>query len=239
MGLLGRLGPLGPLAAFAVVAPPVSGVLLLGTMHKVGPWLRDHQDFGLPLYIAAFAVLGGLALLPTYAQSLLGGWAFGLPAGLAAVLTGFVGAALVSYAITGRVSGDRLERVLADNSRWDGVYRLLLRSTFWRALALITLLRLPPNAPFAATNVALSAMRAPVLPFALGTLAGLAPRAAVVVYAGAGLAVLDFDNRSQTTWFVVGLGVTILVVALLGLLATRALERVDAGLASGAPGRSS
>jgi hypothetical protein len=58
---------------------------------------------GVVLYLAAFAVLGGLALLPTYAQSLLGGWAFGFAGGLPVVLAGFAGAALVNYAIAARV----------------------------------------------------------------------------------------------------------------------------------------
>ena len=35
-----RIGALGPLAALSVAMPPLSGVLLLGTLHKVGPWLR-------------------------------------------------------------------------------------------------------------------------------------------------------------------------------------------------------
>jgi uncharacterized membrane protein YdjX (TVP38/TMEM64 family) len=230
MRWIGKLGPLGPLAVFAIVVPPVSGVLLLGTMHRLGPWLREHQTPGLLLYLTAFTVLGGLALLPTYAQSLLGGWAFGFAAGLPAVLSGFAGAALVSYAIASRVSGDRLEKLLAENPRWDGVYRILLHSNFWRALAILTLVRLPPSAPFAATHVALSAMRAPVVPFVLGTIFGIAPRATAVVYAGAGLSMLDLSNRGQTGWFALGLVSTVLVVAALGWWANRTLKRVDAQL---------
>lgn len=232
MQLLRRLGPLGPLAFLSVVVPPVSGILLLGTMHRVGPWLREHDTAGVLVYLAAFTVLGGLALLPTYAQSLLGGWAFGFAVGLPTVLAGFAGAALVNYAIASRVSGDRLERLLAENPRWDGVYRILLRSHFRQALVVLTLVRLPPNAPFAATNVALSAMRAPLVPFTLGTIAGIAPRAAAVVYAGAGLAVLDLHNRVKTGWFAAGVFITLAVVATLGWLANRALKRVDATLAA-------
>jgi predicted DCC family thiol-disulfide oxidoreductase YuxK/uncharacterized membrane protein YdjX (TVP38/TMEM64 family) len=235
MRWLGRLGPLGPLAAFAIVVPPISGLLLLGTLHRVGPWLREHQELGVLLYLAAFTVLGGLALLPTYAQSLLGGWAFGFGAGLAAVLSGFVGAALFNYALAGRLSGDRLEAMLAESPRWDAVYRVLLRSSFWRALTILTLVRLPPNAPFAATNVALAAIRAPVVPFAIGTLAGLAPRATAVVYAGAGLSTLDFENPARAGWFLGGFAITVGVVVVLGLVARHALQRVDAQLASERP----
>lgn len=57
-----------------------------------------------------------------HAESLLGGWAFGLSFGLAAALTGFVGAALVNYAIAWRVSGDRLEKLLAQHTKWNAVH---------------------------------------------------------------------------------------------------------------------
>jgi uncharacterized membrane protein YdjX (TVP38/TMEM64 family) len=227
MPWIARLGPVGPLAALALVAPPISGLLLLGTMHELGPWLREHQAFGLVMYLTAFAVLGGLALLPTYAQSVLGGWAFGFGPGLAAVLAGFAGAALVGYAIAARVSGDRLEQILAETPRWHGVYRVLLRRSFWRALTILTLVRLPPSSPFAATNVALSAMRAPIVPFVLGTVLGLAPRASAVVYAGASLSTLDLANRPQAGRLLTGLAITVLVAAALGWMATRALRRVD------------
>ncbi len=228
MDWLRKLGPLGPLAVLAVAMPPLSGILLIGTLYKVGPWLRAHGDVGMLLYVGAFTVLGGLALLPTYAQSLLGGWAFGFGAGLAATLAGFVGAALVSYAISRRLSGDRLEKLLEQSTRWNAVYRALLHSGFARAVFIITLLRLPPNSPFAATNLAMAAIRVPLGPFALGTLFGLAPRTAAVVFVGAGLSQLDLSNRHQTGMFAAGAVVTIAVVVILGWMANRALRRVEA-----------
>ncbi len=229
-----KVGPLGPLAAFAVVMPPVSGMLLLGTLHEVGPWLRDHGGAGLAIYVVGFTVLGGLALLPTYAQSMLGGWAFGVGAGAAAALVGFVGAALVSYGLARRVSGDRVERLLVEHAKWHAVYAALLRSGFWKATLIITLLRLPPNAPFAASNLAMAALAVPVGPFTLGTLAGLAPRTTAVAALGAGLSQLDLADRTQTAWFAAGLAVTVAVLAVLGWLANRALREVEAGLGVGA-----
>lgn len=228
MDWIRKLGPLGPLAVLSMAMPPISGVVLIGTLHQVGPWLRAHDEIGLVLYVAAFTLLGGMALLPTYAQSLLGGWAFGLGLGMAAALTGFVGAALVSYAITWRWSGDRLERLLAQHTKWNAVSRALLRSGFARATCIVTLVRLPPNAPFAATNLALAAIKVPLGPYALGTLLGLAPRTAAVVFVGAGLAQLDVANRQQTGLFAAGAVVTIAAVATLGWMARRALQRVEA-----------
>lgn len=225
-----RIGPLGPLAAFAVFMPPVSGMLLLGTLHEVGPWLREHGAAGLVLYVAGFTVLGGLALLPTYAQSLLGGWAFGVWLGAAGALTGFVGAALVSYVISRRLSGDHLERLLAQHTKWNAVYAALLRSGFGKAVFIITLLRLPPNAPFAATNLAMAALAVPVVPFTLGTLFGLAPRTTAVAAIGAGLSRLDLADRTQTAWMLGGVALTLVVLAVIGWMANRALRDVETSL---------
>lgn len=225
-----KIGPLGPLAAFAVFMPPVSGMVLLGTLHEVGPWLREHGAAGLVLYVVGFTVLGGMALLPTYAQSLLGGWAFGVVAGAAAALAGFVGASLVSYGLSRRLSGDRLERLLAEHTRWNAVYAALLRSGFWKAVLIITLLRLPPNPPFAASNLAMAALAVPLVPFTLGTLAGLAPRTTAVAAMGAGLSRLDLANRTQAAWLVAGLVVTVVVLVVIGWMANRALREVERSL---------
>lgn len=221
-----KIGPLGPLAVLSLSVPPLSGVLLLGTMNRLGPWLREAQEPGLLLYVAAFTLLGGFGLLPTYAQSMLGGWAFGVWVGFPAALGGFLGAALVGYALSRRISGCRLEALLAEHTTLNAVYAALLRSGFLNAWLIVTLLRLPPNTPFAASNVAMAALRVPVGPFALGTMCGMAPRTFAVVYAGAGLATLDLANREQTGWFAAGLAATVLAVVVIGWMARRALRKV-------------
>lgn len=221
------LGPVGSLATLAVAVPPVSGVLLLGTLNHVGPWLREQQEIGLVLYVLAFTLLGGLALLPTYAQSVLGGWAFGFWAGLPIVLTGFLGAALVGYGVASRVAGRRVEQIVSEHARWRVVHEALLRGRFWKTTCVTTLLRLPPNAPFAATNVAMAALGVPIVPYAIGTLLGLAPRVGAVVYAAAGLAVLDLRDRQQVGSFAVSLTITLAVVATLSAMAALALRRLE------------
>ena len=69
-----RLGRLGPTAAATAFLPPIGFLILLGTMNQSAPWLQSHGALGVVLFVAAFSVLGGLALLPTYAPSVLGGW---------------------------------------------------------------------------------------------------------------------------------------------------------------------
>jgi uncharacterized membrane protein YdjX (TVP38/TMEM64 family) len=232
---LRKIGPLGPLAALSVVMPPLSGLVLLGTLHQVAPWLAAQQEAGFVVYVLAFTLLGGLALLPTYAQTVLGGWAFGMPAGWLAAQSGFVGAALVGYVISRRVSGDRLEQLLAQHTTWNAVYAALLRSGFWRAVVIVALLRLPPNAPFAASNVALAALGVPLAPYTLGTLLGLAPRTFAIVLLGAGLARLDLASPASAAWLLGGLAVTVAALATLGWLANRALRKIEAASAAGKP----
>lgn len=228
MSWLRKIGALGPLAALSVAMPPLSGLLLLGTLHKVGPWLRAHDEVGLVIYVTAFAALGGLALLPTYAPSLLGGWAFGGVLGVFAALSGFLGAALVGYAVARRVSGDHVDALLSQHTKWNAVNDALVRSGFWKALLIVTLLRLPPNAPFAATNVTMAALRVPLGPYLLGTLAGLAPRTSAVVLLGASLSTLDFSSPRQAGWFATGVGVTFLALGVIGWMARRALVDLEA-----------
>jgi uncharacterized membrane protein YdjX (TVP38/TMEM64 family) len=134
----------------------------------------------------------------------------------------------VGYVVARRLSGDRAERLLAQHRKWDAVYAALMRSGFWRALAIVTLLRLPPNSPFAASNLTMAALRVPLIPYLLGTAIGLAPRTSAVVYAGAGLSSLDFADRQQTGWFFGGLALTFLALGGIGWMANRALRRVEA-----------
>ena len=64
--VLRRLGPVGPLALIAASLPAIGGFVLLGTLTWFAPWLRSHGELGIVLYILGFAVLAGLAVLPTY-----------------------------------------------------------------------------------------------------------------------------------------------------------------------------
>ena len=228
MHWLRELGALGPLAAVSVVVPPIAGLLVLGTLTTVGPWLREHQAAGLAVYVGGFVLLGSFGLLPTYAQSVLGGWAFGFASGTAAALVGFTGAAALAYAVARVAAGNRIVDLVAGHARWHGVYRALLHSEFWRALLIITLLRVPPNAPYAATNLTLGALAVPFTPYVLGTLIGLAPRTAAIVYAASELSTLDFSDQRQRGMFLASLVVTVGVLAALGWMATQALRRVEA-----------
>src|SRR5690242_9471528 len=71
--ILHRLGPAGPLAVLAASMPAIGGFLMLGSIKWFAPWLRTHQLSGILICIFVYAVLGGFALLPSYAHSVLCG----------------------------------------------------------------------------------------------------------------------------------------------------------------------
>jgi uncharacterized membrane protein YdjX (TVP38/TMEM64 family) len=225
-----RLGPAGPLAVVAASAPAIPGFALLGSMYWIAPWLREHPIQGLSVYILGYAVLGGLALMPTYAHSVLGGWAFGstlgLPVALAAAMTAFGAAASLAYAIGRLASGDRVVQLLEEHAKTRAVYHALLQSGFWKSLMIVTLIRIPPNSPFAITNLALSAARVHPIAYLLGTLAGMTPRTGIAIFIGAGLSQLTFDNPHRISLYIGGLAATLIVLAILGYLGNRAIAQV-------------
>lgn len=224
---LRRVGPAGPLAIVAGTLPALGGFLLLGLLGVVGPWLAAHDGAGVAVYIAGFSVAAGLAVLPTYAQAVLGGWSFGLAGGTAAALAGFGGAALIGYAVARRASGDRVVALIESNPKWDAVYRALIRGGFWKTLLIVILVRVP-SSPFALTNLVMAATRVPLPTYILGTLLGMAPRTIAAVFIGAHMAELDF-GQARNVWLVVGGIVGILIAfAIINQIANSAIARVTA-----------
>ncbi len=229
-----RLGPAGPLAVVAASTPALAGVAVIGLMSRIAPWLQAHPLEGFLSYVGAFTVLGGLALMPTYAYAVMGGWAFGLRLGLAAMMTAIAGASTVAYVIGRLASGDRVVQLLEEHEKSRAVYNALLRSGSWKSLLIVTLIRIPPNSPFAITNLALSAARVHPVAYLAGTLLGISPRTGFAVFLGAGLSQLSFEKPHQTWLFVGGLAATLVVLVILGYLGNKAIAQVTgAGKARG------
>jgi uncharacterized membrane protein YdjX (TVP38/TMEM64 family) len=224
--ILRRLGPVGPLALIAASMPALGGFLLLGTMKWSGPWLRENFTAGLWIYILGFAVFAGFALLPTYAQAVLAGYAFGLYTGSAAALAGIVGAAVIGYLVARRAAGDRVVALIEEQPKWRAVYDALVRCRPARALLIITLLRVPPNSPFAITNLVMASCRVRPLTYIAGTLVGIAPRTVAAVFIGATASELDFSVSSHRWYFIGGIVLTLIVIGIIGAIANRAIQRV-------------
>jgi uncharacterized membrane protein YdjX (TVP38/TMEM64 family) len=236
--LVKRLGPASALAVVAVALPPLGGFAVLGFMNPISLWLDSHAGSGPVIYALAFALLAGLALLPTYAQAILGGWAFGVAVGFPAALVGFTGGALLGYAIARPTAADRVTRVIDEHPKWAAVRDALLPGThdarrgFWRTLGIVTLLRLPPNSPFAITNLVLASVRVPPVIYALGTVIGMSPRTAAAVWFGHTLrgqfpSFTEGLDAPKPVWlFVAMVAATALVLAVIGMIANRAIARV-------------
>ena len=224
------LGAAGPLALMSAVLPALGGFALLGTLDIVGPWLRDHGALGIALYISAFAVLSGLALLPTYAQAVLGGWAFGFAVGTPAAMAGFLGGSVIAYGVARSVASSAVEETLSKRPQWKAVRDELVGGTFVKTLLMVILIRLPLNSPFALTNLALSSARTPLVPYVVGTLIGMAPRTAAAVFVASQISEeisKDAVKDARPDWFLPVAIVSVVVVAIIiTKVANRAISRV-------------
>lgn len=223
------LGPAGIAGALAASMPVLGSVVLFARIEQLGAWLRESGMKGLAAYSGGFAVLAGFALLPTYASAVLGGWAFGFAKGLPAAMAGCVGAALIGYFMGRRVSGERVQQVIAERKESRAVRDALVGGSALKTLGIITLVRVPPNSPFAVMNLVLASVRVPLWSYVVGTLVGMLPRTAFVVWVASSLRELTKEsvNGAVPKWFVVaGIVVTILVMMLIGAIGNRAIKRV-------------
>jgi uncharacterized membrane protein YdjX (TVP38/TMEM64 family) len=228
-----QLGPAGPMALIATVLPALGAVVLIAVAHDLAPWLKSHQPWSLILFVIGFAVLGGFALVPTYANSLLAGWTFGFPIGFPAVMIGLIGAAIISYTFARRVSGHRVEDLIHQHPRWEVVKDALIGQGTWRTIWIVMLLRLSPLLPFETTSVLLAATGVPPLPFIVGTAIGVIPRTAVIVFAASRAHKLDFHQANSRWLLVGGILASALGAVIIALISKHALDRATLPAAPG------
>lgn len=226
LGILKSMGPAGALAVFWAAFPPIGSIVLFTHINTIGQWLRDHHDRGLAIYIAGFVVLAGCGLLPTYASAILGGWAFGFAEGFPAAMAGFVGASVVGRILAGSIGKGRVEKLIHQKPKWQAVRDALIGGSPLKTLAIVTMLRLPPNSPFAVTNFVLTTTRVPLWIYMIGTAVGMAPRTAVVVYIASTLQDKVASEAAQTKpWWIIAAGIvlSLIVLGILALIANKAL----------------
>jgi uncharacterized membrane protein YdjX (TVP38/TMEM64 family) len=222
-----KLGPAGILAVAAATLPPLGSIVLFSYISSISAWFRSHQESGPFLFAMLFVPLGGLALLPTYATAALAGWAFGLPIGLAAVISGILGAATLAYVIARFASRDRVVRVLEERPDSRAIYQALLRGSYLRTLGIVTLLRFPPNSPFALTNLVLSSAKVRLDIYLMGTLVGMLPRTALAVWIASTIQG-DFANDRPSWVIYVSIAAAVVVIVVIGKIAQNALKRAVA-----------
>lgn len=230
-----KLGPASLLAALALALPPLGGFAILVYMDSIAQWLEGHRGAGPLIFAAAFALFAGMALLPTYAQSILGGWAFGIALGFPAALFGFVGGSFIGYSVARPTASGRVESLIRTHKKWQAVRDALVGGGFWRTLGIVTLLRLPPNSPFALTNLVMASVRVPLPIYLLGTAIGMAPRTFAAVWLGSALHHQFTSIREGLSapkpWWLLALGIllTLVMLGIVGAIANKALQRVAGG----------
>ena len=165
-------GATGILALLWVLLPLILGSTLLYFLGSVSNWLSDQGQVGILIYILCFGFSAGFGFFPTYAQAILGGWVFGIAIGIPAAIAGILLAAFIGYMISRLVSGNRVEQILQRHSKSEAIRKALIGRGPWRTLGIITLIRIPPNSPFALTNLLIAACGEDVedrVPFPAGT----------------------------------------------------------------------
>lgn len=226
--ILRDLGPLGPLVVMASIVPFFGFLALtaLCTSTDIPAWLKSHPNLGVPAYIVFFWVVG-ICCLPTYAYSVLGGWAFGLTLGVAATTIAYMGACINAFLIARKLAGNRVEPLLAHYPKLAAVHRALRDASFVKTLFIIGLLRISPASPFAITNIVLGAGGVRFVAFVLGSALGVLPRTIAVVYVASRLTSLSFSIEDTNKWIfaIAGFVATVIVIMVLSKWAQKELDR--------------
>lgn len=229
--ILQRLGPAGLLGIAWMLMPALCGFFLLAKLEPISNWLAAQGSMGVLIYIAVFIVSSGFGLLPTYAQAILGGWVFGVTVGLPAALLGFAGGSMIGYEIARFASRHRVEKLIDENIRARAVRDALIGGSFWKTFGIVSLVRVPPNSPFALTNLLLSSTGVRRRVYLPATVIGMAPRTAVTVAFAAAASstgaksIVEFA-KDKWLMLVIGLPVMVVVLAIIGYIANKAIERV-------------
>ena len=222
--LLRRLGAAGPVAMVLPFWPPLGGFILLATLTRLGPWLRDHGTTGMLVYFLLTGFLLGVSFIPTYSAAILAGWAFGFAVGWPLAMVTITISSLLAYALGRWIARDRVLDIIRERPKWNLLHQALLGQRVFRTTLVVTLLRVPPLSPFALANFVLAAARVSLPEYTLGTLLGIAPRTAMATFLAAGLEQLRFKDIGDTWTVVISLSGTVLACVGLGVLANRALR---------------
>ncbi len=183
------------------------------------------------IFAAFFASTSGLGLLPTYAQAILAGWAFGTTLGTAGAILGILFGAALGFGLARLISGPAIEGIISKRPVVAAVRSAVIGSGFLRATYIVGLLRLSPNSPFALSNLALGGARTPAAAYLLGTMLGMLPRTAVAAGIAAAAAADGSEGLSEVVaqkgWLMTISGVLVLVAAIMiiGAIGKRALKR--------------
>ncbi len=183
----------GPLAIILVAA----GLFFLSGAHRylsfealknnyeaLQAFVDDNFGLALFLYCAVYITVTALSLPGATLMSLAGGFLFGVPVGLVAVVLSATVGATIIYQIARTALGDSLRK------RAGGMVKKLENGFNENAFSYLLLLRLIPLFPFFVVNIAPAIFGVKTHTFFLATLIGIIPGAFAFVSAGNGLGVV-------------------------------------------------
>ena len=228
-----------------IAFPPLAGFYILFDLQNLAAFLQRDPHWGFWGYVAVFALTAGLGILPTYSQAFLGGWVFGMQWGLIGAILGFTGGAAIGYLFAQSITGDSVDRWIDRHPKGRVIRDALARGSHLRTFGIVTLLRLPPSSPFAMTNYALGATRVPFWLAMIATPIGMLPRTAVVCFLAASAAGTGAQNirevfQQQPMWVTIaGILSAVIVVAVIGQVANRALAKFTPSAGGGSAGEGS
>ena len=174
-------GPASILAVLWVILPATAGFWLLYALSPVSSFLESLGPSGFILFMLVFMLTSGIGLLPTYAQAVLAGWIWGITWGSLGSIAGFTGGAIIGYGISRLVARQRIDKLIERYPKARVIRKALIGRGNWRTFGLVTLLRIPPNAPFAVSNLVMSSCGVRLVPYVCGTILGMLPRSVVFV----------------------------------------------------------
>ncbi|KAG2448463.1 hypothetical protein HYH02_006355 [Chlamydomonas schloesseri] len=225
---------LGPLAGLGSIG---GIVLLLGVGALLKDNIRDFLEFFIdaveswgPLgYLAYAGVYTGLEVLavPAIPLTMTAGVIFGpIPGTIITSLSGTL-AATIAFLIARYAARDKILRLARRNTRFNAIDKAIARNGF----KFVTLLRLSPLLPLAASNYLYGLTSVDLGSYVAGSFLGMLPGTYAYVTTGhLGKAALMEGEGSLgvESWQVaLGLGVTLLAIGYVGQLAKGALEEAE------------
>ena len=196
----------GPLGFFIIIK---SALFRSGAVEN---WINGLGGAALVVVGLAFALTTGSALLPTYALSIACGVYLGMAEGSAAAMIGVTLGALVGYFWGTILARKRVMAQIEHHPRAALIRRAIVDRGLAQETMAVGLIRIPPNSPFALTNLAMSATRVRLLPYVIGTAVGIAPRTIFAVWLGNQAGEIQKAKSTGGKWVaIVGVAVAIVV----------------------------
>ncbi len=210
-----------------------AGLWLLPVKEYLATLLERIESIGPlgPVALAGAYVLACVLFVPGSILTLGAGFLFGVVVGTIAVSAGSVLGAMAAFLVGRTLLRDPIEQRMAANPRFQAIDRAVGEQGF----KIVLLTRLSPVFPFNLLNYAFGLTKVRLWQFVLASWIGMLPGTVMYVYLGSALKSLadvaagaPQTGPLQTSFFVVGLVMTIAATVVITRVARRALNEAVA-----------